>query len=620
MKDVLECGCGRELCCRFGDCWWCGSPHPNAYVAKSQKAKAFMKLFGEGLTTFHIMRAITVPANISREELKHVLDKHAVLYNSTLFVRPCPIVPRHGFVDSRPMKAKDVDGIWGILQEVLAVEPEGEVMLGDFIQDAKYSAIWTPGLLTVGEGNDGATSGKQVVSYPLVTPNKLGQFPMHDVGILHCPRSDKYSLNTFGVSDTPYMELVQADGANYLTQIRNGPRVESVAPDYIPKKVTVETVLMAGGDLLEWETLTQQCAKKSGTVVYHPGGSMTDHYAVHARSHQIPVCVTFKPKVGDTLEALQQETEPDPQAVLEGLLYGAQVNFNTLNSKVGWDSAVALIPYTLHNSAAMTGSYGRWLGLAAALMLRFGAVAMRGEVRHLNPNNKSDRMSVYSRYTNKSLTFHRACWNRLTNAFRHGNFRSAGFGGVKWAQCGLSLKDLFNASKALCEAPNGHTVGQLIRALNIATHQAHNNGWWLNKFVSTDMAALAAGGNLRGLIWHMDGIHWLGHAMANAKVDQHLQKQIADWPHTELKAPVAKNVTCYYDHGKGLVLNIDARLVRNHTRQFYIPEKVLVPKLMDKGLGTLGIKTDGPDWVLWRQFEGEEPQELWRDTPLELEN
>src|ERR1035437_7070023 len=73
------------------------------------------------------------------------------------FARPCPKRPRHGFVDSKvvnnPEEAAE------LIQKTLEIDPDGEVLFAPIL-DATYSAIWTPGLISIGPGNDGATAGK----------------------------------------------------------------------------------------------------------------------------------------------------------------------------------------------------------------------------------------------------------------------------------------------------------------------------------------------------------------------------------------------------------------------------------------------------------------------------
>src|SRR5207237_6510131 len=82
-----------------------------------------------------------------------------------LFARPCPVRPRHGFVDSRKVKAFDPDVI-NLLKESWAEDPDAELLLTPYIP-AEFSGVWRPGLLVLGPGHDGATSGHSSIAVPL---------------------------------------------------------------------------------------------------------------------------------------------------------------------------------------------------------------------------------------------------------------------------------------------------------------------------------------------------------------------------------------------------------------------------------------------------------------------
>src|SRR3990167_6797973 len=80
------------------------------------------------------------------------------------FARPAPSKPRHGYIDSRVVKT--VDEIRHLLGKVLADDPEGELILCSYVESS-YNSVITPGSITVGKGNSGATEGKHVVEVPL---------------------------------------------------------------------------------------------------------------------------------------------------------------------------------------------------------------------------------------------------------------------------------------------------------------------------------------------------------------------------------------------------------------------------------------------------------------------
>lgn len=81
-----------------------------------------------------------------------------------IFARPCPLVPCHGFVDSRVVSS--ASDILQVVKETVKADPNGEVILMPFIE-AKYSAVQVGEYVTLGIGHDGVTAGKgQKVTLP----------------------------------------------------------------------------------------------------------------------------------------------------------------------------------------------------------------------------------------------------------------------------------------------------------------------------------------------------------------------------------------------------------------------------------------------------------------------
>ncbi len=393
-----------------------------------------------------------------------------------LFARPCPVSPRHGFVDSR--KVSSVDDIMQVWDETLKADPEGELIIMPCIE-ATHNAVWTPTLLTFGKGHDGATAGKDVVMLPYVKGKWLNMPSAQSAGL----KPDQ----------APYVEAVKDQWSNWkYTQLRGGPPLEGVGPDYIPHQVKVKDVIRPIGpdgpmDLLVWESTIQERKDEEGLVVWHPGGSPTDHFSVHCRSHNLPIVTSRMVNVGDVLEPTSN-LKADPQKVLVGLIRAEKMKLD----EDDYFNAGMLMLHSLHHSAVMVESFSEWIGFGAAIMLRLGSMALAGEARHAmiwregqwhHPGGKQNREQVYHSMAPKSLSYHHARLSRWSKVFRYGRFSSVGMGGHNWAICAHALIPLFEAVKRLAQQPDDEAVGGLIRALNVAVNQAHNGGWWLNKFM-----------------------------------------------------------------------------------------------------------------------------------------
>ena len=452
--------------------------------------------------------------------------------STTAFARPCPVRPRHGFVESRIVS--DQEQLIGLIRETLAADPEGEIMITPFLQP-DWNAVWTPGLLTFGSGHAGATSGQGE-----------GQIRIPMVPVWF---SDQFAYCGLTHGEVPYIEVVGSrgkSGSYFVTQIRSGPVITSTCPDHVPHELVVSQIIPVDEDLLKWERIMADAEGKLGLVVYHPRGSVTDHASVHARSRGVAL-VTYPVEVGQTLSPTPPSPPPDPLAVLAGVGWGDSLDLRHLNRA----HLLRLMLFGLHHSSALSGADGKWIGLSAAIMLRLGSLALQGEARHeINSttgqsfaHNKS-RETVYTTHLNHSLSFHRSRVARLINTFRYGIFGSGhscsvgGTGGMKWAACGVSLIPLFNAVRSLAISPDQAQLNSLIRALNRAVHQAHNGGWWLNKFShETTMFTQIQQGDPLGLLPALSTIWQLHPPILGKPIARY-----ATWPETLLRVVKPKEV------------------------------------------------------------------------------
>lgn len=565
---MMKCPCGAIYCKECDVCHSCGEVMSEWKAPTQIKLPANLKPItqkGRGVVALREW-GYNIPylTGFVRDE-----DSLAAAMGSypKLFARPCPKTPRHGFVDSRVISS--IEELRTVLAETLAADPDGEVMvMSPLVGDKLWNAVLTPSLLTVGAGNDGATNGTDTVSFPLSSqlPSQL----LKDAGI--------------PADQDPYVELVgDPYGSVWWTQLRSGPRLGAVTRNFIPSPIVVEHVLCAGTQpLLEWERIIEASRDVLGLVVYHPGGSLTDHWTVHARSWNIPVILDGPmPQKGDKLEPEGDSTQPDPVAVLKGIIAGSRLKLPV--EAQDKNPAINLMLLGLYSAPRLGGSFGGWLGLAAAIMLRYGSLALNGEVRHFEgysaKHGKPERTTVYKRALSYSLSRHRARLNRLINLLRYG-FSGNSIGGEKWGRCGYALIPLFNAVRNLARDPSPDQVGEIIRALNKAVDQAHNNGWWLNKFTTDgNVYQRIQAGELKQILPVCHKIlEWgkLIQSLDPATYSNSL-KEIAAWPDTKfVPITISKAETASLPPFPGMVVTIRAKLLgAKMTKSLVVPQKVM---------------------------------------------
>lgn len=581
---------------------------------KSQKARGL-----EILSQF-TRRALKISILLRTEEdcLQRADNEHVYFPQ---FARPCPVRPRHGFVDSRVVK--NWNGVKKALIETLAADPEGELMLLPYI-NADYNAVWTPTLLTIGRGHDGATSGKDVTTIPIVAPKE--------------DFTPFYRAAGIEETDSPYVEAVMQGSSLYLTQLRAGtPLPPNCSLDFLPRPVEVKEVVKTNGeDLLAWEAITIDLMKREDVIVWHPGGSLTDHYSVHCRERGIPIAITYEPLVGETIipkgsgddveidipgvlryvDVVRAE-RPDPASVLAGVYHGEQIPLDELRA----EQAVIAILMGLHFSPVLTGKHGKWIGVAAALMCRLGSLACMGEARHWEGSKHKtlSRGTVWEKGWAKPLQFHKAGLSKLANIFRYGEFRGAAFGGKNWAMCAFALTPIFTAISKLAREKSDDAVSDLVLALNIAVNQAHNGGWWLNKFNDEsaiydtvqkgDMEAILAG---MGILYEIDQLkHMTIPSSTLAKWER--------WGNVTIKPLPLKEVSMFTVPGipaVQLVMVPGGGFSPIGIRKIAIPfEKMIEPPSNDDEL----YLVPGPSGWAMQAVRGEDKLILWEEAPFTIQ-
>lgn len=442
---------------------------------KTQKAKGVMELINCHYSVIDACSRIS-PLNYECFTELDQIRPELFKKGKTLFARPCPVTPRHGFVDSRPVAS--YKAAVDVFKEAKEVDSEAELLLGEYI-DASHNMIWANGQLTIGPGHDGATSGKESIVFPTLD-------------ILPVPfNPEKHKWKS--IKDSAFFELVASPKSGkydtatiYLTQLRDGPVMPKTV-DYIPYEMEVTNVVLAEGDLLEWETKAKEFTK--GTVVYHPGGSLSSHYSIHCFNSGIPIVVSFEPVVG---QVLKPTTTGYSEWNKKGFIQGANIGLGIRPTFISPRNALCFVLSVLHNAIAFDKGnfvHSAWLGMASAFAVRLGFTAALGEARHCRRNDNRSKNILEIGNKNRERIYD-DMWEDAKLAkskvkialewFYDQEAWSSGYGGHNWFRCLFSTIELWND---LCEvAQDKAEVNVAIDSLNKVVNMAHNNGRFLNKF------------------------------------------------------------------------------------------------------------------------------------------
>lgn len=322
------------------------------------------------------------------------------------FARPCPVRPRHGFVDSQEVSS--IRQVAGLVHKLALTDPEGEIVFMPSLADAKYSAVVNRAGITYGRGNDGATSGQSCLFVP------------SPVSAQSWRASTSGGVADLGVEEEAYLELVADKDVFRAVQLRDGP-ASKAATNFIPARVEVKKVLTpigfhgnGGADvspdgLLLWEAQVLAAKGEEGVVVYLPNASLACHYAVHAMAIGIPVVTRWSGSLapGTVLEleaecAKAGKLSPRSLRQLANLLaYWCQqpIDSRALNTQI---------------AAAVAGVHAQWAwgegfafnnlrAFGVALVARLTMAACMGEARHFY--NYGPGLA-----TVKEAALRRGCW------------------------------------------------------------------------------------------------------------------------------------------------------------------------------------------------------------------
>lgn len=476
-------------------------PGVSLTAARTQKAKGLYALAqGDVAKTTHMRLAAFSLA----QDWPQLLAMWSALHGAMpgkVFVRACPVRPRHGFVDSRLVTSRKA--LRDLYDETLAADPLGEWLLGRMIP-AESSAVITPTSIAVGPGHDGATAGTGCLTLPLARDVGLRMEDMPEALQKHA---------AIALPEQPYIELVMEKGelAPYLTQLRAGlatPR----SMDFIPEAMVVQKVLRAEGSHLLWEKtmmdLRNGAALAQGVVVDHVGGSMISHFTLHAVANGVPLLTSRHPRVGEHLKPTEGATESySREHFLNGLYaYYAEKKRNMRQVLPG---AI----YAFHQSAWLRGEASYLLGWSIGAIHHAGVMAVSGESRHAlrrghrNAEGKpipweEDLAAAFPPGKARSEIFQlllddpartREYLPLMTRAMRGAEWEG-GYGGSLWNLClgaTLKLDNALIALHATSDAAQAEEIlGRIIGITNQLLHLAHNNGWWFNKFISPEVMNL----------------------------------------------------------------------------------------------------------------------------------
>lgn len=415
------------------------------------------------------------------------------------FVRPCPLNPEHGFVDSRLISnTKEANEI---LEEIAKTGEIAEAIIMPKI-DCEYSGVICPDRIAFGSNNDGATQGKDVVGLALSLSPEV---------------REKIRYNFWkGTKEWPFVEvLYNSHPKPILVQMRSGPSMEVKAKKVVIREIHIVDSSM---DLIEWGKEAKVIREKvkilnenntseieNSIAIWHPNGEPLSHFGVHCRTVEpvLPYLTSSeKPVVGSVIE-IGVKGKTRLSAVKEGLLLGLEAKIDGDYHEKSWQKAVNDLHSflgALHiSSIADLGDevtarfigYSWGIGARVISGLPFGECVHQKEARNatgkvIGTHNALGNERDYGKIWRLELETIVAGLVECERSFL-GYGWSSGYGGKKWASCTMSLLRVFNKMRIFINLPTTEGFNGMVDSINIMVNEVHNGGWWLNKMSSKQM-------------------------------------------------------------------------------------------------------------------------------------
>tara|TARA_B100001094_G_scaffold100905_1_gene97092 strand:- start:2399 stop:4534 length:2136 start_codon:yes stop_codon:yes gene_type:complete len=252
------------------------------------------------------------------EELPHALStwrKKSGYNDREVFVRTCPVTPRHGVIDSTKIDMHNfLNEAWKMQRIMREHEPDGCFVIQQLL-DAHASAVLSPSqrYIIIGRGTDGITAGHgETITLDL--HSTFVKDLMYRLGNTNAVYdNDNYEIelvSTRFTKDVPVIDVPilhhtnDFDGASktFFTQVRKaGEHIQIEPPPkgvdingFITDGVVVVNNLYTANGLenMQWleENITpEKCPE--GFVVAEPNGSLLSHIAAHCRGAKVPYIV-----------------------------------------------------------------------------------------------------------------------------------------------------------------------------------------------------------------------------------------------------------------------------------------------------------------------------------------
>ena len=443
-------------------------------------------------------------------------DYLPVSFYGKLFIRACPLKPRHGILESR---ISDIDNVKKDLKEIFEntekIDEHIECVIQPFI-DADCSAVWSKGLIAIGRGHDGITAGRDFVAYLSSNEPDFHSLVLKALDLKDCEYEFVYDIKNYG------LRFVQIREATNHFKPNSKPKGKNIYSGFVIDGI-VEMKNIKNIVVLEGLENIEKLEKFSGkdNLCVHIGGNLLSHAAAWCRQNYINYIAIEDEEDIDKIKKFKYLCEISKGWVklsnrkLKAKKIKIDWNFDAfkegfnaiMESKISKDYAKELfnlLPF-FHDyiSGNFTNKENAYLaGLFAGTLTKIGIAIVFGELRYLshkcenNPVSLEDviqktfkevfnidyefsdsyevRDKIYDDIFALNLSDYESVVNLMQLAIEGFSYNwESAYGGHSWQKIAKQIKDIL-----LCK-----TRDCLLNKLNKFLNYTHNNGWAFNKLI-----------------------------------------------------------------------------------------------------------------------------------------
>ena len=407
------------------------------------------------------------------EELPHALStwrKNSGHNTREVFVRTCPVTPRHGVIDSTKIDMHHfLNEAWRMQRIMREHEPDGCFVIQELL-DAHASAVLSPQqrYIIVGGGTDGITAGHGETITLDLYHGFVNDFLYRLRDINPAYEQDNYEIelvSTRFVNGAPIIDVPSLrhtndfdyTGKTFYTQVRKaGDHIQIEAPPegveingFITEGVVVVNNLYTANGLenMQWleENITpEKCPE--GFVVAEPNGSLLSHIAAHCRGAKVPYIVGnvevgerwVEPASGWVVKDQDGSFKPNPYnpadyftEFMEGVDFGNKFYCKQFSWLATYFHQFQARPLQNPKEVAF------FAGIFAAWIVKATFSISVGEMRHANrrKNNATITNSVFLHHViGKDNLFKMTSESKVVTETRKHYYLPAEIGTFDWSQ------------------------------------------------------------------------------------------------------------------------------------------------------------------------------------------